>query len=108
MIKNKNRLLWLDFDNVNYEDSVGFLNITVTNDNEGGDSECTTITFDTGGFGGAPMTVASDKGGDPNDNHLFDTGKVSVTLWGGIEANDFFAAMKNLIHSYELRQTLGE
>lgn len=112
MIKNENRPLWLDFDNEGFEKNQWgkeytgcFLNITVTNDNEGGNSECTTITFNTDDYGGAPMTVA---GVNVKENYLFDTSRVSITLWGGWEASNFFAAMKNLIHSYELRQKLGE
>lgn len=112
MIKNKNRPLWLDFDNEEFEKNQSdkkytgcLLNITVTNDNEGGNGECTTITFDTDDYGGTPMTVAALDG---KDNHIFDAGKVSITIWGGWEASNFFAAMKNLIHSYKLRQKLGE
>ena len=108
---------WLQFDNEEFENNQqedsehhDFLNIKVTNDAKGGDSEQTVITFDTGSYGGADMTVSADNAGVRvnTTESLFDTGKISITLWGAWEAQSFFAAMKNLIHCYELRQKLGE
>jgi len=106
------RKQWLDFDHEKFEEArtrdgedsafYGFLNVTVTNDNVGGDSEETVITFDTGGHGGSHIRVETD---DPHD---FTSYKVTLTLYGGLEARAFFSAMENLIHCYKLRATIGE
>jgi hypothetical protein len=106
---------WLNFDNEKFEQAktrdgedsafYGFLNVSVTNDNQGGDSEETVITFDTVGYGGTDMTIEAD--GRPDD-YDFSTGKIKITLYGGMEAGSFFSAMENLIHCYKLRATIGE
>ena len=106
---------WLDFDNEKFEqlktrdgeDSAfyGFLNVTVTNDNMGGDSEETVITFDTGGHGGSHMRVEAR---DYPEDYELSTEKVTITLYGGMEARAFFSAMENLVHCYKLRTTIGE
>jgi len=106
------RKQWLDFDHEKFEEArtrdgedsafYGFLNVTVTNDNVGGDSEETVITFDTGGHGGSYIRVGTD------DLQDFTSGKVTLTLYGGLEATAFFSAMENLIHCYKLRTTIGE
>jgi hypothetical protein len=106
---------WLDFDHEKFEDAkvrgdeestfYGFLNITVTNDNQGGDSEKTVIIFDTGGHGGSHMRVEAR---DYPEDYELSTEKVTITLYGGMEAGAFFSAMENLIHCYKLRATIGE
>jgi hypothetical protein len=106
------RKQWLDFDHEKFEEArtrdgedsafYGFLNVTVTNDNTGGDSEETVITFDTGGHGGSYIRVGTD------DLQDFTSDKVTLTLYGGLEATAFFSAMENLTHCYKLRTTIGE
>jgi hypothetical protein len=106
---------WLDFDNEKFEDAkvrgeeqsefYGFLNVSVTNDNQGGNSEETVIIFDTGGHGGTDVFVEAE--GFPSD-YDFTSGKVKLTLYGGMEASAFFSAMENLVHSYKLRRTIGD
>jgi hypothetical protein len=106
---------WLDFDHEKFEKAktrgdgetafYGFLNISVTNDNSGGDGEETVITFDTGGHGGSHIRVEAED--YPNDLD-FTSDKVVLTLYGGMEADAFFSAMENLVHCYKLRTTIGE
>lgn len=106
---------WLEFDHEKFEEAktrgeedsafYGFLNVTVTNDNEGGNSEETVITFDTGGYGGSHIRVEADSYPEDLD---FTSDKVVLTLYGGIEAGAFFSAMENLVHCYKLRTTIGE
>lgn len=106
--------MWLDFDHEKFEEAktrgveestfYGFLNIKVTNDNSGGDSEETVITFDTGGHGGSHIYVDAD---DFPEEQNFTSSKVTLTLFGGMEATAFFAAMENLITCYKLRSTIG-
>jgi hypothetical protein len=109
------RKQWLDFDHEKFEEArtrdgedsafYGFLNVTVTNDNTGGDSEETVITFDTGGHGGSHVRVEADSYPEDLD---FTSDKVVLTLYGGLEATAFFSAMENLTHCYKLRTTIGE
>lgn len=106
---------WLDFDHEKFEQSkvrgdgesefYGFLNVSVTNDNEGGNSEETVITFDTGGHGGSYMRVEAR---DYPEDYELSTEKVTITLYGGMEAGAFFSAMENLVHSYKLRTKIGD
>ena len=106
---------WLDFDNEKFEEAktrgdepsyfYGFLNVTVTNDAEGGNSETTVITFNTGEYGGADIFVEADSFPDSYD---FTSSKVKLTLYGGLEAGAFFSAMENLVHCYKLRATIGD
>ena len=106
---------WLDFDHEKFEEAktrdgedsafYGFLNVTVTNDNTGGDSEETVITFDTGGHGGSHIRVEADSYPEDLD---FTSDKVVLKFYGGMEASAFFSAMENLIHCYKLRATIGE
>ena len=103
---------WLQFDNEEFETAklngehyYSLLNVAVTNDNQGGDSERTVITFDTYDYGGSEMIAVIQAAGR---NYEFNATKISITLRGGYEAESFFTSMKNLIHCYELRQKLGE
>ena len=106
---------WLDFDNEKFEqlktrdgeDSAfyGFLNVTVTNDNTGGDSEEPVITFDTGGHGGSGMDIMVKNFPEDYDSN---SDKITIVLYGGMEAGAFFSAMENLVHCYKLRTTIGE
>ena len=106
---------WLDFDNEKFEkaktrdgeDSAfyGFLNVTVTNDNTGGDSEETVITFDTGGHGGSGMDIMVKNFPEDYDSN---SEKITIVLYGGTEAGAFFSAMENLVHCYKLRTTIGD
>jgi hypothetical protein len=107
--------MWLDFDHEKFEQAkvrgdgesefYGFLNVTVTNDNMSGDSEETVITFDTGGHGGSHIRVETN---DFPSGQDFTADKVTLTLYGGMEAGAFFSAMENLITSYKLRSTIGD
>jgi hypothetical protein len=106
---------WLEFDNEKFEEAktrgeeesefYGFLNVTVTNDAEGGNSELTVITFDTKGHGGADIFVEGES--FPSD-YDFTSGKVTLTLYGRMEAGAFFSAMENLVQCYKLRRTIGD
>lgn len=105
---------WLDFDHEKFEGLKvkdgeeswfqGFLNMSVTNDCEGGNSEKTVVTFDTHGHGGNPMSIEAE--GDP-EGFDFSSDKIKITLYGGMEARSFFSAMENLVHCYKLRTTIG-
>ena len=106
---------WLEFDNEKFEEAktrgeeeskfYGFLNVTVTKDAEGGDGEETVITFNTKEHGGTDIFVEAES--FPSD-YDFTSGKVKLTLYGGLEANAFFSAMENLVHCYKLRRTIGD
>jgi hypothetical protein len=106
---------WLNFDNEKFEQAktrgdgetafYGFLNVSVTNDNQKGDGAETVITFDTGGHGGSHIRVEADSYPEDLD---FTSDKVILTLYGSMEADAFFSAMENLAHSYKLRSTIGD
>jgi hypothetical protein len=106
---------WLEFDNEQFEESVavstnqdsnfyGFLNVAVTNDNSGGNDEKTVITFDTDGHGGSPIEILAE---EYSEVVRFNTGKLQITLYGGMEAGSFFSALKNLVTCYEQRVKIG-
>jgi len=106
---------WLDFDHEQFEASVaastqqdtnffGYLNVSVINDNTGGDSEETVITFDTGGQGGTDIEVRVE---NYKNAQTLTGDKVQITLYGGLEAASFFSAMKNLVACYEQRVMIG-
>lgn len=100
--------LWLEFDNEKFSkegEFYNFLNVQVTNDNTGGNSEETTIIFDTGGHGGAHIRIQAD--GFPEDYDLT-SDKIKLTLYGGMEASMFFSAVANLAEHYKLRATIGD
>ena len=107
--------MWLDFNHEKFEQAkvrgdgesefYGFLNVTVTNDNMGGDSEETVITFDTGGHGGSGMDLMAKNFPEDLDTN---SNKITIVLYGGIEAGAFFSAMENLVHCYKLRSTIGD
>ena len=106
---------WLEFDNEKFEEAktrgeeesefYGFLNVTVTNDAQSGDGEETVITFNTKGYGGTDIFVEADSFPDTYD---FTSGKIKLTLYGGMEASAFFSAMEHLVHCYKLRKTIGD
>lgn len=106
-----NQEWWLDFDHAKFEDwrgednFYGFLNVQVKNDNSGGNSEKTVIVFDMDGYGGSEAKVEAS--GFPED-YDFTSGKITITLYGGMEAGAFFSAMKNLVTTYELKTKLGD
>jgi hypothetical protein len=107
--------MWLDFDHEKFEKAkvrgdeesefYGFLNVTVTNDNMGGDSEETVITFDTGGHGGSGMDLMAKNFPEDLDTN---SDKITIVLYGSMEAGAFFSAMENLVHCYKLRSTIGD
>ena len=107
--------MWLDFDHEKFEQAkvkgdgksefYGFLNVTVTNDNMGGDSEETVITFDTVGHGGSGMDLMAKNFPEDLDTN---SNKITIVLYGGMEAGAFFSAMENLVHCYKLRSTIGD
>jgi len=106
---------WLDFDHEKFEraktrgdgetEFYGFLNVTVTNDNTKGDSEETVITFDTGSHGGSGMDIMVKNFPEDYDSN---SDKITIVLYGGMEAEAFFSAMENLVHCYKLRTTIGD
>ena len=107
------RQMWLEFDNEQFEanrpdeDSAfcGFLNVKVANDNSGGDSERTVITFDTGGHGGSDLEVRFKEG---QQQYQVNTTELEITMYGTFEAGSFFQALQNLMTVYKLKRTLGE
>lgn len=107
----KEKKWWLDFDHETFEKSkntgeyYGFLNVQVKNDNCSGDSEETVIVFDTDGFGGSHTKVEAK--GFPED-YEFTSSKITLTLYGGMEADAFFTAMENLVAARKLRKEIGD
>ena len=103
---------WLDFDSekfLNPDDGFCYLGIRVRSDNYGGNRAETTITFDTENYSGNDLELLCSGGlDDPSMKGLRATfGNVSITLRGGVEANDFFEAMRNLVKAYDMRHQLG-
>lgn len=97
---------WLDFQSNKFSEDACFLNVKVNADGEGGNSAETTITFDTYNNGGNPIEVES--AGDLYSPSFKErSGIVKITLRGGIEAGDFFEAMRNLVKAYDMRCQLG-
>jgi len=101
------RQMWLNFDNEKFsgEEFSNFLNVQVTNDCTGGDSEETKITFDTGNHGGSHIRIQAD--GFPEDYDLTSE-KITLTLYGGFEASAFFSAITNLAEHFKVRVTIGD
>ena len=108
---------WLVFDNNkfnSFDDNVWVpLNVKVRFDNYSGNQAETVITFDTGSNGGNDIKVEADPEIlDALENKLTqpsvnETGCVTITLRGSLEADAFFDALRNLLKSYDMRQKLA-
>lgn len=104
---------WLDFDSTKFLDpeKSGFcyLGVRVLSDNYSGNKAETIITFDTQDHGGNELEVYCSGGSSDQKMRGFkgDFGAVSIILRGGIEADDFFDAVRNLVKAYDMRQQLG-
>lgn len=98
---------WLAYDHAKYEaEDVSFLNVSVLYDAEGGNSTQTIITLDTENFGGNELHVMYE--GSNKKAYQFETGRLTIKLYGSQEAAQFFEAMRNLIKAYDLRADIGD
>ena len=68
-------------------DHVGFLNVCITNDSTGGNSEETYLTLNTEGFGGAGIYVKID-------GETVEAGEVRIKLYGTMEFTALLQGME--------------
>lgn len=108
-IAEKDKWLAFDFEQTQSGDDYwGMFNLRVANDYEGGNSERTEITFDTSNHGGNEMQLVVETFDHKGPSaHVIDSGRFTVTLYGGVEASAFFEAMRRLVAAYDLRVKLG-
>jgi hypothetical protein len=103
---------WLDFDSekfLNPEDGFCYLGVKVLSDNYGGNRAETIISFNTENYGGNQIGVEGSGGSHDPKMRGFkaEFGTLNITLRGGVEATDFFEAMRNLVKAYDMREQLG-
>ena len=77
-------------------DHVGFLNVCITNDCTGGNSEETYLTLNTEGFGGAGIYVKID-------GETVEAGEVRIKLYGTMEFTALLQGMEGFLKYYEQR-----
>lgn len=103
---------WLDFQSekfLNPEDGFCYLGVRVLSDNYGGNHAETIISFNTEDYGGNEIELYCSGGLSDQKMRGFkgDFGTVNIKLRGGVEASDFFEAMRNLVKAYDMRCQLG-
>ena len=75
---------------------VGFLNVCITNDSTGGNSEETYLTLNTEDFGGAGIYVKID-------GETVEAGEVRIKLYGTMEFTALLQGMGGFLKYYEKR-----